>query len=411
MITQAGPQRLLLRAGRPPASKTRRVYDVTVVGAGIVGLATARALLLRHPHLRLAVLEKERQPALHQSSHNSGVVHTGIYYEPGSLKARLCIDGRRALLEYCDAKRIPYRLTGKLIIAVEDGELPRLRALFERGLANGIADLEMLDASGIRRREPHCAGIRAIFLPGTGIVDFRRVADSLAADVREMKGDVLTGCAVMAIASRRDGLGVATPRGTISTRALISCAGLNADRIARMAGGKRDPKIVPFRGKYLVLKPERCHLVRSNVYPVPDPSLPFLGVHFTPRIDGAVWLGPNAVLPPRDLLKSLGYPGLLRLALKYPQAAAVEMYRDASISACVRVLRRYVPELRRSDVTRGPFGVRAQALNPDGTLLDDFVFEETPHALHVRNAPSPAATASLAIGDYIAERASERFGW
>jgi L-2-hydroxyglutarate oxidase LhgO len=387
------------------------VYDVTVVGAGIVGLATARALLMRHPRLRLAVLEKEPRPALHQSSHNSGVIHTGIYYTPGSLKARLCMDGRRALLEYCDAKGIPYRLPGKMIVAVCDRELPRLQALFERGTANGIAGLEMLDASGIREREPHCAGLRAIVSAGTGIVNFGQVAVSLAADVQELNGAVLTGHAVTAIAQRSHGLDITTKAGGISTRALVACAGLDADRVARMAGGKRDPKIVPFRGNYLVLKPERRHLVRTNVYPVPDPSLPFLGAHFTPRMDGAVWLGPNAILAPGDLMKSLTYSGLARLAVNYWRVAAVESYRDVFTAAYVRFLRRYIPELRHSDVLRGPSGVRAQALDPDGTLVDDFVFEETSRALHVRNAPSPAATASLAIGEYIAARASECFGW
>lgn len=423
MITQTARARLRLGAGLPLSrAKTRLMYDVVIVGAGIVGLATGRELLRRHPRLRLAILEKEGSPGTHQTGHNSGVIHSGIYYAPGSLKARLCIEGRRALVAYCEAKGIAHRFTGKLIVAVTEDELPRLDALWQRGQANGIEGLQLLDASAIREREPHCAGIRAIFSPVTGIVDYGEVARSFASDVREAQGEILSGHAVTAIAPSRGAVEITTSSATIRARALVTCAGLYADRLARMTGGTRDPKIVPFRGDYLVLKPERRDLVRGNIYPVPDPAFPFLGAHFTPRMDGSVWLGPNAVLAfaregysfgtvkPAELFESLTYPGLVRLALKYPGVAVTEMYRDVAQKAYVAWLRRYIPEMRQSDVLPGPSGVRAQALAPDGKLVDDFVFEEKENVLHVRNAPSPAATASLAIAAHIADRAERSFG-
>jgi len=397
------------------------VYDITVVGAGIVGLATARELLLRHPRLRVAVLDKEHAPGKHQTGHNSGVIHSGIYYAPGTLKARLCIEGRRELWSYCRSKGIEFRTVGKLIVALNDGELPRLNVLWERGIANEIEGLEMLDGAGIRAREPHCAGIRAIFSPATGIVDYGAVAAALAEDVREMHGEILPDHRVTAITRMTRLLEVKTGAGPVTTRALITCAGLYADRLAQMTGGARDPKIVPFRGDYLVLKPESRHLIKGNIYPVPDPAFPFLGAHFTPRMNGDVWLGPNAVLAfaregytfgnlnGAEIFETLTYPGFIRLALKYPIVAAGEMYRDIVRSAYVDWLRRYIPTLRNEDVVPGPSGVRAQAMNADGTLVDDFVFEGSKNVLHVRNAPSPAATASLSIGAYIASDASKRF--
>jgi L-2-hydroxyglutarate oxidase LhgO len=423
MITQTAAGRLRLRAGSPPfRAKVGSVYDVTVVGAGIVGLATARELLLRHPRLRVAVLDKEDAPGKHQTGHNSGVIHSGIYYAPGSLKARLCIEGRRELWSYCRSKGIECRPVGKLIVALTADELPRLDVLWERGIANGIEGLEMLDAAGIHEREPHCAGIRAIFSPATGIVDYGAVASALAEDVRAMQGEILPDHRVTAVAQIGERLEIRTARGAINSRALIGCAGLYADRLAQLTGGNRDPRIVPFRGDYLILKPESRHLVKGNIYPVPDPAFPFLGAHFTPRMNGDVWLGPNAVLAfaregytfgtinSADVLETLTYPGLIRLALKYPAVAAGEMYRDLFRSAYVDWLRRYIPELRNEDVLPGPSGVRAQAMNADGSLVDDFVFEGSGAVMHVRNAPSPAATASLAIGAYIVTRAAQKFG-
>lgn len=423
MITQTAAARLRLRAGPALAArKSAGMYDVTVVGAGIVGLATARELLARHPRLRVAVLDKERTIGKHQTGHNSGVIHSGIYYAPGTLKARLCIDGRHKLWSYCDSKGIEYRAIGKLIVALTEDELPRLNVLWERGIANGIEGLKMLDGAGILAREPNCAGIGAIFSPATGIVDYGAVASALAEDIRTMQGEILPEHAVTAIAPTAEGLEVKTGGGTVHSRALIGCAGLYADRLAQMTGGARDPKIVPFRGDYLILKPESRHLIQGNIYPVPDPAFPFLGAHFTPRMNGDVWLGPNAVLAfaregytfgtinGAEVLETLTYPGLIRLALKYPAVAAGEMYRDLVRGAYVEWLRRYVPRLRNEDVLSGPSGVRAQAMNADGTLADDFVFEGSGRVLHVRNAPSPAATASLAIAAHIATRASEQFG-
>ncbi|HEX5273962.1 MAG TPA: L-2-hydroxyglutarate oxidase [Candidatus Rubrimentiphilum sp.] len=397
------------------------MYDVTVIGAGIVGLASARELLRRHPRLRVAVLDKEAAAGRHQTGHNSGVIHSGIYYAPGSLKARLCIDGRRQLLDYCHARGIEFRRVGKLIVALSEDELPRLNALWDRGIANGIEGLEMIDGSGIRKREPHCAGIGAIFSPVTGIVDYGAVASALAEDILAMRGEILPDHRVTAISLAARQLEIKTGAGTIISRALIGCAGLYADRLAQMTGGSRDPKIVPFRGDYFVLKPKSRHLIKGNIYPVPDPAFPFLGAHFTPRMNGDVWLGPNAVLAfaregytfgtvnSGEVFETLTYPGLIRLALKYPAVAAGELYRDLFRGAYVDWLRKYVPELRNDDVLPGPSGVRAQAMNADGTLVDDFIFDGSANVLHVRNAPSPAATACLAIGAHIAARASEQF--
>lgn len=396
-------------------------YDIAIVGGGIVGLATGRELLLRHPHLKLAVLEKEAEVSKHQTGHNSGVIHSGIYYTPGSLKARLCTEGRRSLWQYCDAKGIEYKQVGKLIVATEESELPRLQALWERGHANGIENLEMLDAAGIREREPHCAGIKAIFSPVTGIVDYGQVARSYAADIKEAGGEILTGRKVTAITRKNGSTLVSSTGGDVEARAVITCGGLQSDRLAKMTGGGGDPKIVPFRGDYLILKPEKRDLVRGNIYPVPDPAFPFLGVHFTPRMNGDVWLGPNAVLAFSregysfttinlgDLMESLTYSGFIKLAGKYMSIGMGEMYRDVVRSAYVKALQRYIPDLKVEDTLPGPSGVRAQAMNADGSMVDDFVFEGSEGVVHVRNAPSPAATSSLAIGSYIADDADKRF--
>ncbi|HET7814743.1 MAG TPA: L-2-hydroxyglutarate oxidase, partial [Candidatus Baltobacteraceae bacterium] len=392
-------------------------YDIAIVGGGIVGLATGRELLLRHPHLKLAVLEKEPEVSKHQTGHNSGVIHSGIYYTPGSLKARLCTEGRRSLWKYCDAKGIEYRQVGKLIVATEESEIPRLEALWERGHANGIENLEMLDAAGIREREPHCAGIKAIFSPVTGIVDYGQVARSYAADIKEAGGEILTGRKVTAITRKNGTTLISSTGGDVEARSVITCGGLQSDRLAKMTGGGGDPKIVPFRGDYLILKPEKRDLVRGNIYPVPDPAFPFLGVHFTPRMNGDVWLGPNAVLAFAregysfttinlgDLMESLTYSGFIKLAGKYMSIGMGEMYRDVVRSAYVKALQRYIPDLKVEDTLPGPSGVRAQAMNADGSMVDDFVFEGSEGVVHVRNAPSPAATSSLAIGAYIADDA------
>ncbi len=398
------------------------MIDLVVVGAGIVGLATARELLIRYPRLRLVVLEKEPRIGEHQTGHNSGVIHSGLYYAPGSLKARLCTQGRDLLYAYCDEHGIPYRRVGKVVVALDESELPRLEELYRRGTANGVPGLELIGPERLRELEPHAAGIRAILSPITGIVDFGQVAQSYAQEVQARGGEIRLNHTVLALARRGGQVLLKTSQGALETRALITCAGLYSDRLARMTGAPEDPKIVPFRGDYYVLRPERRWLVKSNIYPVPDPSFPFLGVHFTPRMDGNVWLGPNAVLAfaregyrrwdvnPADLLDALRYPGFQALARRYWRTGLEEMLRDYSKSAFVRALQRYVPELRPEDVLPGPSGVRAQALSRDGKLVDDFVLSSAEGVIHVRNAPSPAATSSLAIGKAIADMADERFG-
>lgn len=392
--------------------------DVAIIGAGIVGLATARELLIRRPGLRVAVLEKEPGIGRHQTGHNSGVIHAGVYYAPGSLKARLCVAGKEKLLRFCDEQGIPYNLCGKVIVATEPEELPRLENLYERGVANGVPGLEMIGPERLREIEPHVAGIKALYSPETGIVDFGRVARAYAQDMVDRGGLLLTGHEVTGIAERGGVRRLTTSGGEIEARTVIACAGVYADRVARMSGAPEAPKIVPFRGDYYVLRPERASLVRGLIYPVPDPRFPFLGVHFTPRMeDGAVWLGPNAVLAfsregyrltdvnLRDLAETLAYPGFRTLARRYWRTGGAEMYRDVSKRAFLAALQRYIPELTADDLLPGPSGVRAQALAPDGTLVDDFVVDQAGTTLHVRNAPSPAATSSLAIAELIADRA------
>ncbi len=391
------------------------MFDVAVIGAGIVGLAVARELLSRRPGLRLVVLEKEERIAAHQSSHNSGVIHSGLYYKPGSLKARACVAGAARLIRYCEEKGIPYRLCGKVVVATSPDEVPRLQELFRRGQANGVAGLRLVGPEELRELEPHVAGLRALWSPNTGIVDFARVAQAYADDVLASGGEIRTGHCVVAIRRGRCSTVVETTKGDVETRALVSCAGLYSDRIARLTGAPPVPQIVPFRGDYYVLRPERAGLVRGNVYPVPDPRFPFLGVHFTPRMDGQVWLGPNAVLAFAregyrrtavnfgELAETLRYPGFRKLARQYWRTGLEEMWRDVSRRAFLRSLQRYVPELAEDDLLPGPSGVRAQALSPEGQLVDDFVLDRQPGVLHVRNAPSPAATSSLEIARLIAD--------
>jgi len=397
------------------------IYDIAVIGGGIVGLATARELLERFPHLRVANVEKEQTFNRHQTGHNSGVIHSGIYYKPGSFKARLCVEGRKLAWEYLDRKSIPYKQVGKLIVATEESELGRLDDLWERGRANGIEGLELLDAAAIREREPHCRGIKAIFSPVTGIVDWGAVSQSYADEARDNGAEFYLGREVTGLERRNGVTLIKTPLGEIQARYVITCGGLYSDRLAKMTGGENDPKIVPFRGDYLVLKPEKSHLVKGNIYPVPDPEFPFLGVHFTPRMDGAIWLGPNSVfafaregysflkINPAELWDAATYPGFLKLATKYWKIGAGEMYRDLVRKAYVEALQRYIPELQPEDCLPGPSGVRAQAMDAGGGLIDDFVFEGSEGVVHVRNAPSPAATSSLAIGKYIVDDAQKRF--
>jgi (S)-2-hydroxyglutarate dehydrogenase len=400
-----------------PASRSATHPDLVVVGGGIVGLATAYRLLERRPELRLVVLERETRLAAHQTGHNSGVIHAGIYYAPGSLKARLCREGKGELEAFADAHGIERRQPGKLVVALP-GEGPRLDVLRGRAEANGVPGLEAVGPDRMRELEPHVTGERGLWSPTTGIVDFAAVAAALAGEIQARGGSIELGRAFTGLRQRPGELEVRTDRGPLIARDLVVCAGLWADR----AAGSQGPRIVPFRGDYYVLAPEARPLVRGLVYPVPDPRFPFLGVHFTPRIDGQVWAGPNAVLALardgyrrtdlrlRDLAETLTYPGFLRLAARYWRMGAFEMWRDVSRRAYARALRRYLPELRTDQLLPGPSGVRAQALGRDGTLLDDFAFSGSGHVLHVRNAPSPAATSSLAIGRMLAERALAQFG-
>ena len=398
--------------------------DVAVIGAGIVGLATALRLLEARPDLRLAVIEAEDRVAAHQSGHNSGVVHAGLYYVPGSQKALLCREGKALLERYCEAHEIPIAFPGKLVVALDEAELPRLAALRERARANGVDGLEDVGPERLREIEPHVAGIRALWSPRTGITDFTRVTRTYAQDVASRGGMIELSRPVTAIGRRPDGLVLATPRGPLQASSVIACAGLWSDRVAKLTGDATpdSPRIVPFRGDYYTLTPDAASLVNGLVYPVPDPRFPFLGVHFTRRIDGEVWAGPNAVLAfkragyrrrdvsVRDLGEALANPGFRRLARKFWRMGLSEMWRDASRGAFTKELQRYLPELRSDQLRFGPSGVRAQALGRDGTLVDDFDLAGSGRVIHVRNAPSPAATSSLAIGGRLAARAVEQFG-
>jgi L-2-hydroxyglutarate oxidase LhgO len=391
---------------------------VVVVGAGLIGLATAYRLLEQRSSLRLVVLEKEHTAGRHQSSHNSGVLHAGVYYQPGSLKARLCRSGKAALEAFAVEHGISFDRCGKLVVALDSRELPRLQALFERAVANGVPDVSLVGPDQMRDIEPHVAGIGALAVPDAAIIDFARVAQEYAAEVGSRGGEVRLGCTATHVADVGSRATIVTDREDIGAAVVVTCAGLQADRFGDHTG----PRIVPFRGDYYTLVPGARDLVRGLIYPVPDPELPFLGVHFTRRIDGQVWAGPNAVLAfaregyrrrsfrPDQLAETVAYRGFRRLARRYWRTGAAELWRDVSKPAFLRQLQRYVPDLEPAQLAPGPSGVRAQAVAADGTLLDDFCILETRRTIHVRNAPSPGATASLAIGQHIADRVLQRFG-
>ena len=392
------------------------IYDWVIVGAGIVGLATAREMLQRAPGLRVAVLEKEPDLARHQTGHNSGVIHTGVYYRPGSLKARLCVEGRAILLRFCDAKNISYELTGKLIVAAAEHERARLEELAARGRANGVEGIELLPGDAIREREPHAVGIAAVWVPGAGIVDYVAVARAIAEDVRRSGGDILLEQEVRGIRREAHGLTIETARGPVRATRLVACAGLQCDRVASLSSPVDRLRIIPFRGDYYRLRPEARSLVRSMIYPVPDPRYPFLGVHFTRRIDGDVWAGPNAVLALareryartgfvlRDAADLATWPGLWRVVGRHWRTGVAELWRDWVKEVYARDLARYVPEIRPRDLMPGPSGIRAQAVARDGSFVDDFAIVEEGPALHVMNAPSPAATSAFAIAGEIVDR-------
>ncbi|XP_065181720.1 L-2-hydroxyglutarate dehydrogenase, mitochondrial-like [Sycon ciliatum] len=424
---------------RDASNSAQQVYDVAIVGGGIVGLATARQVLLSHPNKKVVVLEKERELAMHQTGHNSGVIHTGVYYTPGSLKAKLCVEGADLAYKYCEEEGIPHKRCGKLIVAVDESEVPRLDALFERGKQNDVKDIRMIEGSEIKDIEPHCKGVKAIHCPYTGIVDWGLVARNYAKNVEQCGGVVLTNHEVNDFSYHQGAADSSLPEGSdthvgvhcaeqesVLARRVITCAGAYSDRIAGKSGCDRNPRIVPFRGEYLILNQKRANLIKGNIYPVPDPRFPFLGVHFTPRMDGSVWLGPNAVLAfaregykltdvnLKDVSEFIAFSGLRKLALRHLRFGMEEMYRGINIAAQVAILRRYIPDISVSDVTRGPTGVRAQALDEAGNLVDDFVFDSGAgqigkHMLHVRNAPSPGATSSLAIAKMIVDKAETQW--
>ncbi len=379
-------------------SEPRRESEVAVVGAGIVGLAVASELLRRHPDLSLVVLEREAKIATGQTGETSGVIHAGIYYEPGSLKARLCVEGSREMYAFCEERRIEARRVGKLIVATSEDELPRLDELERRGRANGVPGLRRISAGEIAGIEPHARGLAALHSPSTGVVDFVAVAEALADEIREAGGEIALGSGVEGFSPGAGSILLRQNGGETRARFAVCCGGRQSDRLAVAAGAPREPRIVPFRGAYLRLRPELRELVRASVYPVPDPELPFLGPHLTRTIGGEVLLGPTAMM-----VGGFTYPGSWRLAIRHRRAALGELRHALSRSAFVREAARVIPGLDPSDFEPGPSGVRAQAMRRDGTLVDDFVVHRTERALHVRNAPSPAATSSLALGRLIAD--------
>ncbi len=392
--------------------------DLAVVGAGILGIAVAREALRRFPGIEVAVLEKEASVAAHQTGHSSGVIHAGVYYAPGSLKAKLCVEGSRAMYAYCDEHGIPYDRCGKVVVATDEGEVERLEELFFRSKQNGVPDVRLLDQDELGEVEPLVRGIRALHSPATGIVDFRRVAQTMAEEITDCGAEIHTGCAVRRI-RRVDGglIRLDTPDSFLEARAVITCGGVYSDRLARMTGGAESPRIVPFRGRYYALVPQASNLVRGLVYPVPDPAFPFLGVHFTKQISGEMWAGPNAVLALaregyrarqialRDVWDTVSYRGFRVFARRNWRTGYDELRGDVSRRAFVAALQRLVPAVRAEHLAKTHSGIRAQALDRDGSLVDDFRFDHAENVVHVRNAPSPGATSSLAIAGHIVETA------
>ena len=401
---------------------TESRYNVIIIGGGVVGLAVALEITRRFPRQKLLLLEKEDRVARHQSGHNSGVIHSGVYYKPGSLKARLCVSGAAAMVEFCREHGVPHRVCGKVIVATRAEELPRLEELRKRGEANGLTGLRMIGPEELREIEPHAKGLQALVVPSTGITDYTQVCEKYAELISASGGTVLTSAAALGIRRAGDEITVETSKGAFATSSLINCAGLHSDRISRMAGDDPKAMIVPFRGEYYDLVPERASLVRALIYPVPDPQFPFLGVHFTRRISDKVDAGPNAVLALaregyrhrdinlRDLSGSLTYSGFWRMARRHWRNGFGEWHRSLSKAAFVRALQQMLPEISERDLVPGGSGVRAQALKPDGAMVDDFQFVPSGKILHVLNVPSPAATASLMIAKTIVDTAVAGLG-
>ncbi|XP_043474632.1 L-2-hydroxyglutarate dehydrogenase, mitochondrial [Leptopilina heterotoma] len=410
------------------------VYDLVVVGGGIVGCATAREMKSRHPNLKIAIVEKENKLAMHQTGHNSGVVHAGIYYTPGSIKARLCVEGMKHSYDYFSKHDIPYKKAGKLIVARNQNEVEKLHELFERGQKNNVPNLELVEKDCIQKYEPNCKGEKAIWSPWTGIVDWALVCQHFADQFKEMGGDVFlnfevtgfTECTESKSSMEHAPISVTSKNKTLVSKYVLTCAGLHSDRLAVMTGCDLSPRIIPFRGEYLMLNDDKKDICSTNIYPVPDPRFPFLGVHFTPRMSGDMWLGPNAVLALaregyswkdiniKDCIEMAKFPGLYKLCFKYFVPGMKEMVKSIFYQLSVKECQEFVPEITAKDVKRGPAGVRAQAMDNNGNLVDDFVFDEGKGTIgsrivHVRNAPSPAATSSMSIAKFISEKIEKEF--
>lgn len=395
------------------------MYDFAIIGGGIVGLSTGMALSQRDPNARILVLEKEDSWAKHQTGHNSGVIHSGIYYKPGSLKAKFAREGSRSMVEFCEEYRIEHEICGKVIVATNQEELPLLQNLYQRGLANGLK-IYRINKEQLKEVEPHVNGLAAIRVPVAGIVNYKQVCETFATIIAKNGGDLRLGTKVNRFIETNDGVQIETDKGSFQARFLINCGGLHSDRVARSGGMETDMKIVPFRGEYYELKPEKRYLVKHLIYPVPNPAFPFLGVHYTRMIGGHVEAGPNAVLSLkregykktdlnlRDFVEVMTYPGFWKLAAKYWKEGMEEMVRSFSKAAFVRSLQQLIPEIQPEDLEPAPAGVRAQALKPDGSLVDDFHILSGKNSIHVCNAPSPAATASIQIGKAVVERVPER---
>tara|TARA_Y100000748_G_scaffold73438_1_gene60324 strand:- start:23 stop:1234 length:1212 start_codon:yes stop_codon:yes gene_type:complete len=398
-------------------------YDLVVIGGGIIGLATAMRVTEEFPDIKVAVLEKESEVAQHQTGHNSGVIHAGIYYAPGSQKANFCSTGGLLLREYCDKHNIKYDMCGKLIVAVNDEEVPSLMNLYERGTANGALGLKIIEKEEIQDYEPHSTGVKAIFSPNTGIIDYTEVSKSYATQMMEAGGDLITGSELKSISEKDGQIYLETTGGTITAKKILNCAGLHADRVAKMMGVDMGVKIIPFRGEYFSLIPEKTDMVKGLIYPVPNPNLPFLGVHFTRRVNGSVEAGPNAVLAFAregykktkinfgDALETLTYSGFIKMSLKYWSVGMKEQYRSLVKGSFVKSLQTLIPEISGKDLYSPGAGVRAQAVDKNGGLLQDFSIAETENAIHVLNAPSPGATASLTISKYILDLMKKSFSY
>ncbi|MFY0594422.1 L-2-hydroxyglutarate oxidase [Roseivirga sp.] len=396
-------------------------YDIVIAGGGIVGLATAYQSLVKNPKLKLALIEKEDRLCKHQTGNNSGVIHSGLYYKPGSLKALNCINGYNMLLDFCNKEEIPYDLCGKVVVATDDFQRPLLDNLYNRGLENGLDKIEKISIEELKEIEPHVNGIAAVKVPYTGIIDYVAVAEKYADKIRAAGGEIFLNEKVVGVSESSSHSVVETSNRSIETKLVVNCGGLYSDRLAKMTSDNVDLKIIPFRGEYFKLVPKKEYLVKHLIYPVPDPNFPFLGVHYTRMINGGIEAGPNAVLAFRregykksqihlgELAESLMWPGFQKVALKYWKTGFGEMYRSFSKAAFTKALQKLIPEIQEQDLVDGGAGVRAQACDRTGGLLDDFSIIEAKHAINVCNAPSPAATSSLAIGDTVSDLVIKRF--